>query len=87
MASARGISLCAPRLADPLRPLLPHGDPFHEPGQVGPGGDAQGGLERPMRPQAVSFVAIVKRECQPSPLGEQIATTGRDLPQLSHGGG
>jgi hypothetical protein len=33
-------------LADPLRPLLPHDDPFQEPGQVGTGSD---------RPPAISW--------------------------------
>jgi hypothetical protein len=37
MASARGISLRAPRLTDPFRSLLPHSDPLGQPGQVGTG--------------------------------------------------
>jgi hypothetical protein len=40
MAHARGVSLCAPRLTDPFRPLLP-GDPLGEPSQVAT--TAQGG--------------------------------------------
>jgi hypothetical protein len=38
---ARRGSPLPPGLADPLRPLLPHGDPFGEPGQVSASGDKQ----------------------------------------------
>jgi hypothetical protein len=81
---ARGILYVPLVSADPLRPLLPHGDPFHEPGQVGPGGDAQGRLERSARPPAVSRVLVAKPEDVPGPFGQQVAAAGRDLPQLSH---
>jgi hypothetical protein len=48
----RGDLSCAPRLAHQPGPLLPHGDPFGDLGQVGAGGDAQSGLvARPTRPR------------------------------------
>jgi hypothetical protein len=75
----------APRLADPLRPLLPHGDPFHEPGQVGPSGDAQGRLERPARPHVGSHLPAhtgPEAERMPGHLTEQIRTATGDLAQL-----
>jgi hypothetical protein len=83
MASARGVS-CCPSLvsADPLRPLRPHGDPFREPGQVGPGGDAQGRLERSPRSPAVSRILVVEAENHPGPFGEQVASVAGNLPEL-----
>jgi hypothetical protein len=77
-----GISYVPLVSADPLRPLLPHGDPFREPGQVGPGGDAQDRLERSARPPAVSRVLVVECQDHSGPFGEQVATAGRDLAQL-----
>jgi hypothetical protein len=85
LAGACGISL-RPSLADPLRPLLPHGDPFHEPRQVGARGDAQGRLERSARPPAVSRVLVVECQDHPGPFGEQVAAAVRDLPQLGDRG-
>jgi hypothetical protein len=85
VAGARRVSLCAPRLADPLRPTLPLFDPFGEPGQVGPGGDEQRCRERLTRP-LVPVVAGVEAKGQPGPFGQQIATPGRDLSELGDRG-
>jgi hypothetical protein len=79
---APGDLLYAPRLADAFRPLLPHGDPFHEPGQVGARGDAQGRLERSAWPPAVSRVLVVECQDHPGPFGEQVATVAGNLAQL-----
>lgn len=49
---------CAPRLADPFRSLLPHGDPFGELGQVGAAAMQKGGLERLAWPPAVPLLAV-----------------------------
>jgi hypothetical protein len=68
-----------------LRPLLPHGDPFGEPGQVGPGGDAQGSLERLALP-LVRVLACVEAKCDPGPLGQQVAAPVGNLPQLGDRG-
>ena len=61
---------------------LPHGDPFREPGQVGPGGDAQGRLERSARPPAVSRILVAECQDHPGPSGEQLATVAGDLARL-----
>jgi hypothetical protein len=74
MAHARGVSLCAPRLADPLRPLLPDSDPFREPGQVGPGSDEQRRRERLALP-LVPVLAGVKAKRHPCPFGQQRTLT------------
>jgi hypothetical protein len=58
-------------LADPLGSLLPHGDPFGEPGQVSARGNAQSRLERSAWPPAVSLVLLAKPEDHPGPFGER----------------
>ena len=83
MASARGVSFGAPRLPDPFGSLLPHPDPFRQPGRS-PGGDAQGGFERSAWPPAVSRVLLVEREDQPRPLGQQVAAAFGNLPQFGN---
>jgi hypothetical protein len=85
MASARGVSLCAPRLADPFRSLLPHSDPLGEPRQVGTGRDAQRGLECLALP-LVPVLAGVEAKRDPGPFGQQVAAAVRNLPQLGYRG-
>jgi hypothetical protein len=68
-------------LADPLGSLLPHSDPFREPGQVGAGGDAQSGLERLVLP-LVPVVAGVEAKRDPGPFGQQVGAPVRCLPKL-----
>ena len=65
-----------------MRSLLPHGDPFGEPGQVTPGRDAQRGLERPAGPTSVSFVLVTEPQDHSGAFGEQVAAAVRDLPQF-----
>ena len=85
MAGARG-DLCVPLVYRIRSAHSPHRDPFHELGQVGPGGNAQGRLERSARPPAVSRILIVECQDHSGPFGEQAAAAVRDLPQLSHHG-
>jgi hypothetical protein len=85
MASAREVPLCAPRLADPFRSLLPHSDPLGEPRQVGTGGDAQRGLDRLALP-LVPVLAGVEAKCDPGPFGEEVAAAAGNLPQLGDRG-
>jgi hypothetical protein len=85
MASARGVSLCARRLTDPFRSLLPHGDPLAEPCQVGAGGDEQRRLERLVLP-LVPVLAGVEAEGDPGPFGQQVAAAVGNLPQLGDRG-
>src|SRR5262245_38305070 len=61
--------LCPSSLAHQRGPLLPHGDPFRQPCQVGTRGDAQGGLERALRPDPVPLVAGGRAGRQPRLLG------------------
>jgi hypothetical protein len=85
MAHARGVSLFAPRLADPLGSLLPYSDPLGQPGQVSASSDAQGGLERLALP-LVPVLAGVEAKCDPGPFGQEIAAAVRDPPQLGDRG-
>jgi hypothetical protein len=75
----------APRLADPLGSLLPHGDPLGEPCQVGTGSDEERGLERLALP-LVPVLAGVEAERDPGPLGQQVAAAVGNLSQLSYRG-
>jgi hypothetical protein len=57
------------------------------PGQVGAGGNAQRGLERPARPPAVSRVFLVESEDHPGPFGEQVAAVaGNPADPAGHAG-
>jgi hypothetical protein len=85
LASARGSSLCAPRLADPFCSLLPDRDPFGEPRQVGTGSDEKRGLEGLALP-LVPVLAGVETECDPGPFGQQVAAAVGNLSQLGDRG-
>ena len=74
-----------PRLADPFRPLLPHGDPFGEPCQVGTGSDEKRGLECLALPLVPVF-AGVEAECDPGPFGQEVGAAVGNLPQLGYRG-
>jgi hypothetical protein len=67
--------------ADPLGSLLPHSDPFREPGQVGTCGDEQRGRERLGLPLIPVFPGV-EAKGYPGPFREQVAATVRDLLQL-----
>jgi hypothetical protein len=72
-------------LADVLRPFLPHGDPFGEPGQVGTGSDDKRGLECLALP-LVPVLAGVEAKCHPCPFGQEVAAAVGNLPQLGNRG-
>lgn len=74
-------SLFAPRLADPFRSLLPHGDPFREPCQVGTRGDEQCGLNDHSGP-VLGVGCWACTEEQPGLAGEQVRPSSRYLLEL-----